>query len=80
MFSTGEFVKLQVTCPNLEVQGVKEKYKTNSDGILEVSGITLTPNGTDRVQYGKDISVRVDVLGIVYNDFVTFPVRIKAGE
>ena len=73
-------MKLHVTCPNLEVQGVKEKYKTNSDGILEVSGITLIPNGTDRVQYGKDLSVRVDVVGIGYNDYVTFPVRIKAGE
>lgn len=76
VFSSGEFVKLQVTCPNLEVQGVKDKYKPNSDGILEVSGITLTPNGAGKVQYGRDVYVRVDVVGI---DFVTFPVRIKPG-
>ena len=77
MFSSGEFVKLLVTCPNLEVQGVKDKYKPNNNGVLEVSGIVLTPNGSGKVQYGRDIYVRVEVVGI---DFVTFPVRIKAGE
>lgn len=76
LFSSGEFAKLQVTCPNLEVQGVKDKYKTNSDGVLEVSGIALTPNGSGKVHYGRDITVKVDVVGI---DFVTFPVKIKAG-
>ena len=80
LFSSGEFVKLNVTCANLKVQGLKDKYKTNSDGVLEVSGIALTPNGSDRVQYGKELSVRVDVIGIEYDNFVTFPVRIKAGE
>ena len=73
-------MKLNVTCANLKVQGLKEKYKTNSDGVLEVSGIALTPNGSDRVQYGKELSVRVDVIGIEYDNFVTFPVRIKTGE
>ncbi|KAK2571643.1 Structural maintenance of chromosomes flexible hinge domain-containing protein 1 [Acropora cervicornis] len=76
-FRTGEFIELQVTCPNLTVHGLKDKYKPNSDGVLEVSGIALRPNGSAKVQYGKDISVRVDVGDI---DFVTFPVRIKAGE
>lgn len=80
MFSTGEFVKLTVTCPNLDVQGVKDKYKPNSDGVVEVSGITLSPNGSGKVQYGRDQTVRVDVTGIDYNNYVTFPVRIKAGE
>ncbi|XP_073245527.1 structural maintenance of chromosomes flexible hinge domain-containing protein 1-like [Porites lutea] len=80
LFSSGEFVKLNVTCANLKVQGLKEKYKTNSDGVLEVSGIALTPNGSDRVQYGKELSVRVDVIGIEYDNFVTFPVRIKTGQ
>ena len=80
MFSSGEFVKLTVTCPNLDVLGVKDKYKPNSDGVVEVSGITLTPNGSGKVQYGRDQTVRVDVTGIDYNNYVTFPVRIKAGE
>ena len=80
MFSSGEFVKLKVTCPNLEVQGVKDKYKPNSDGVVEVSGITLTPNGSGKVQYGRDQMVRVDVTGIDYSNYVTFPVKIKAGK
>ncbi|XP_078348913.1 structural maintenance of chromosomes flexible hinge domain-containing protein 1-like [Oculina patagonica] len=80
MFSTGEFVKLTVTCPNLDVQGVKDKYKPNSDGVVEVSGITLSPNGSGKVHYGRDQTVRVDVTGIDYNNYVTFPVRIKAGQ
>ena len=76
-FSTGEFIELKVTCPNLTVHGLKDKYKPNSDGVLEVSGIALRPNGSAKVQYGKDISVRIDVGDI---DFATFPVRIKAGK
>ena len=77
MFSSGEFVKLVVSCPNMEVEGVKDKYKPNSDGVLEVSGLTLTPSGLGKVQYGRDQIIRVDVTGI---DYVTFPVRIKAGK
>lgn len=80
MFSSGEFVKLTVTCPNLDVQGVKDKYKPNSEGVVEVSGITLTPNGSGKVQYGRDQMVRVDVTGIDYSNYVTFPVKIKAGK
>ena len=76
IFSSGEFAKLQVTCSNLTVQGVKEKYKPNSDGVLEVSGLSLIPNDSARVQYGKDILIRVEVVGI---DFITFPVRIQSG-
>lgn len=77
IFSSGEFAKLQVTCSNLTVQGVKEKYKPNSDGVLEVSGLSLIPNDSARVQYGKDILIRVEVVGI---DFITFPVRIQSGQ
>ena len=80
VFSSGEFVKLTVTCQNLDVLGVKDKYKPNSDGVLEVSGITLTPNGSGKVQYKRDQTVRVDVTGIDYDNYVTFPVKIKAGE
>lgn len=80
VFTSGEFVKLTVTCPNLEVQGVKDKYKPNSDGVVEVSGITLTPNGSGKVQYGRDQIVRVEVTGIEYSNYVTFPVKIKAGK
>lgn len=75
-FSSGEYVKLVVSCPNMEVQGVKDKYKPNNDGVLEVSGLTLTPSGLGKVHYGRDQLIKVDVTGI---DFVTFPVRIKAG-
>ena len=77
MFNSGEFVKLVVSCPNMEVQGVKDKYKPNNDGVLEVSGLTLTPSGLGKVQYGRDQLIKVDVTGI---DFVTFPVRVKAGK
>lgn len=80
VFTSGEFVKLTVTCPNLEVLGVKDKYKPSSDGVVEVSGITLTPNGSGKVQYGRDQIVRVEVTGIDYSNYVTFPVKIKAGE
>lgn len=80
VFSSGEFVKLAVTCPNLDVQGVKDKYKPNSDGVVEVSGITLTPNASGKVQYGRDQMIRVDVTGIDYSNYVTFPVKIKAGK
>lgn len=80
VFSSGEFVKLTVTCPNLDVQGVKDKYKPNSDGVVEVSGITLTPNASGKVQYGRDQMIRVDVTGIDYSNYVTFPVKIKAGQ
>lgn len=80
MFSSGEFVKLTVTCQNLDVQGVKDKYKPNSEGVVEVSGITLTPNGSGKVQYGRDQMVRVEVTGIEYSNYVTFPVKIKAGK
>ena len=80
VFTSGEFVKLTVTCPNLDVQGVKDKYKPNSDGVVEVSGITLTPNASGKVQYGRDQIVRVDVTGIDYSNYVTFPVKIKAGK
>lgn len=76
-FSSGEYVKLVVSCPNMEVQGVKDKYKPNNDGVLEVSGLTLTPSGLGKVHYGRDQLIKVDVTGI---DFVTFPVRIKAGQ
>ena len=80
VFTSGEFVKLTVTCPNLDVQGVKDNYKPNSDGVVEVSGITLTPNASGKVQYGRDQIVRVDVTGIDYSNYVTFPVKIKAGK
>lgn len=78
LFSSGEFVKLQVTCADLEVQGVKEKYKPNGNGVLEVGGITLIPNGSAKVHDGQVVYVRVDVIEIT--DYVTFPVRIKAGK
>ena len=80
MFSSGEFVKLTVTCQNLDVQGVKDKYKPNSEGVVEVSGITLTPNASGKVQYGRDQIVRVETTGIDYSNYVTFPVKIKAGK
>lgn len=80
MFSSGEFVKLTVTCQNFDVKGVKDKYKPNSDGVVEVSGITLTPSASGKVHYGRDQIVRVELTGFDYSNYVTFPVKIKTGK
>ena len=70
-------MKLEVSCDHLEVRGVRDKYKPNSDGLLEVGGLTLMPNAAGKVHYGRDHSIKVTVVGI---DFVRFPVRIRAGK
>ena len=78
-FSTGDWVRLEVTCPNLRIQGAKEKYKANENGEIEVSGLALEPRnaGNSRNQLSREQSVRVNAVDV---GDVIFPVKVRSGS
>ena len=74
-FDSGDTVKLRVTCPNLEVKGLKDRYKPNKGGEVEVANLTLEPKGQGRIPVNNP-SVVVDIAGV---GDVIFPIKLKAG-
>ena len=74
-FKTGDFVKLRVTCQNLEVKGLKDRYKPSRDGEVEVTNLLLEPKGQNRSV--NNPSIKVDAVGI--GDII-FPIKLKAGK